>query len=266
MAPPQWEAIGQSKQVLVVRYYLPAQAGVLEERAPPEMVGFSLVMGYYGHMSNDSWTEFLGCKINLSKKPLTPRPETEFWVNEFIKSHQLQGPPLECKVLDIFTGSGCIGIAVAKQFPNAQVTLSDKTNYISTPLPKNAKFVKSDLFKNITGRFDFILANPPYVPEGAGVSGIMDREPHDALYAGKDGLDVIKPFLDQAYDHLNPTPLRQGFAGQVWLEFGSEQRDEIAKLIETNRNLLCRFYKDQYGNWRYVVISKQEALPVANRP
>jgi len=201
---------------------------------------------------HDGLTEFLGCRIDLSKKPMHPRPETEFWTEKAlaeIRGRSSSGGPTS--VLDLFTGSGCIGIAIATHFPNVQITLADKTDYISTLLPSNACFVKSDLFSNISGKFDFILANPPYVAEGTGVPGIMDGEPPEALYAGTDGLAVIGSFLKQAADHLDP-------GGQIWMEFGSEQKEAITNLLrEFNyyQNGNCTFHKDQHGKWRYLVIN-----------
>ena len=193
----------------------------------------------------DGWTEFLNCHIDLSLHPLIPRPETEYWVEQAIKKIRLEP---KVKVLDLFSGSGCIGIALATHCPNAEVMLADIKNYISTPLPNNAHFIQSDLFSNIPGKFDFILANPPYVAEGSGVAGIMNHEPHSALYAGPDGLDIIRPFLAQAPAHLLP-------GGQIWLEFGSDQKSQVEKLLQPSQLLNSQFHRDQYSRWRYLVIT-----------
>jgi len=207
----------------------------------------------------EGFTEFLGCKIDLAKHPLIPRPETEFWTQKAIETIQPQGEAsgksgglaFVPKILDLFTGSGCIGIAVASKIANAHVTLADKTDYISTQLPKKVTFRKSDLFSNIPEKYDFILANPPYVPEGKGVKGIMEHEPHATLYAGKDGLDVIKPFLEQVREHLNPS-------GQIWLEFGTDQKEAITNILrELNyyQSFNISFHKDQHDKWRWVVVT-----------
>ena len=200
----------------------------------------------------DGSTEFLGCKIDLTKHPLIPRPETEFWADKAVAEIKKQP---DASVLDLFAGSGCIGIAVATHCPNAQVTLADIKNYVTTPLPaqaglpSNSKFIQSDLFSKLLGKFDFILANPPYVSEGKGVGGVMEHEPKEALYAGKDGLDVIKQFLEQAPGHLNK-------GGQIWMEFGSEQKEEVTNLLrEFNyyQGFTCAFHRDQHDRWRYLV-------------
>lgn len=202
---------------------------------------------------HDNWTNFLNTRIDLSKGPMHPRPETEWWVEKFTETlgaRDSNGAP--SSILDVFTGSGCIGIAVANKFPTVQVTLSDKTNYVSTPLPANAKFVQSDLFANITGKFDFILANPPYVPVGKGSGGIMESEPSEALYAGADGLGVIRPFLELARSYIKDK-------GEIWLEFGSDQKEAITNMLrELNyySGFSCTFHRDQYNEWRYLVIHR----------
>jgi len=197
----------------------------------------------------EGWTEFLGCRIDLSKKPLIPRPETEFWVEKLIPEISGMDIRRPFHILDIFTGSGCVGIAVATHCPAAQVTLADIKNYVTTPLPTNAHFTQSDLFSKLPSKYDFILANPPYVPEDGGVAGIMKHEPSEALYAGKDGLDVIKKFLEQVPSHLSK-------GGQIWMEFGSEQKEEVTNLLRTfnyYQGFTCTFHRDQHDRWRYLV-------------
>lgn len=193
----------------------------------------------------DGWIEFLGSHIDLSKHPLIPRPETEFWTEKIVKIIGNEN----VSVLDIFSGSGCIGVSLGKRCPNARVTLADKTNYLTTPLSKNCKFVLSNLFTNLEGKYDYILANPPYIPEGKGTAGIMGHEPKEALYAGKDGLSVILPFLEQARSHLNEH-------GQIWMEFGEGQKGGITDLLRTfgyYKNFACSFHRDQYSKWRYLI-------------
>lgn len=199
----------------------------------------------------EGWTEFCGTKINLTKRPLIPRPETEYWTDKVIKSIGNSS----VTVLDMFTGSGCIGIAIAAHCPNARVTLSDKTNYVSTSLPKNCKFVESDLFLNLETKFDYIVANPPYIPEGKGAKpdkngeSIMDYEPPEALYAGTDGLSIIRPFLKDVPNHLSGE-------GQLWMELGTGQKGAVTDFLRAYGyydHFSCAFQRDQYGVTRFVV-------------
>jgi len=220
------------------------------------------------------WREFLGCKIDLSAKPLIPREETEFWVGETIKELNLEAKPpsgrkpqlggLASKplnVLDLFAGSGCIGLAVLKHIPNAKVTFGDL-------YPINKRTIKTDIFSNIKGKFDIIFANPPYIPTKKSGStsldeardklltashvqkSVKDWEPKEALYAGSDGLAIIKKFLKQAKDHLN-------VGGLIYLEFGYGQKLAITKLLKQSGYTHYQFNKDQFGKWRWVVIVGQ---------
>src|SRR3989338_8268547 len=117
--------------------------------------------------------KFLGCIIDLSKRPLIPRAETEFWVKEAIAIIK-QEKRKTIKVLDIFSGSGCIGIALIAKISNATVVFADKSqnaieqikiNATINHLPqKKIKIVMSDVFNNVSGRFDYIFLNPPYIP------------------------------------------------------------------------------------------------------
>lgn len=241
------------------------------------------------------FTEFLGCKIDLSKKPLIPRPETEFWTEQAIKeikkalgshtSQYLGCMTSQCldkrklKVLDIFSGSGCIGIAILNHVKNSQVIFADKDknalkqirvnlkiNKINTSLIRSNKgwtereisvVVKSDIFGNIKGKFDYIFANPPYVATAKinqVQKSVLKYEPKLALFGslpagkqGKDGLFYIKKFLKDAKNHLNP-------GGKIFMEFSPEQKKQIEKLLKKYKYSHCEFHKDQYGKWRYVVI------------
>lgn len=210
------------------------------------------------------WVEFLGCRIDLSKRPMAPRPETEYWVEQAItaiRNRVSKEPRNPVSVLDIFSGSGCIGIAVAKHCLNAHITFADKSPTMLEQIKINCannelgimnyELIQTEVFSGISKKYDFILANPPYVALGTGVGGIMDQEPPEALYAGHDGLTVIRPFLFQAREHL-------ASSGQVWLEFGSEQKETVTDLLRTYnyyQNFNCTFHRDQHGAWRYVVIT-----------
>jgi len=198
------------------------------------------------------WKEFLGCKIDLSAKPLIPREETEFWVGEAIKEIKKTGG--EC--LDLFAGSGCIGLAVLKHCPKVRMTFGDSDEKFVKQIRKNlktnklkAKVIKTDVFSKINGRFSCILANPPYVSiKGSRVQkSVKDWEPKGALFAGPDGLTLIKKFLKEAKDHLKPK-------GSIYLEFGQGQKTAINKLLQRFGYVHREFHKDQFGRSRWVVV------------
>ena len=207
------------------------------------------------------FTEFLSCKIDLSKKPLIPRPDTEFWVLSAIEEIKKKSQT-KIKVLDIFSGSGCIGVALLKNVPSLLCDFSDiernnvkqikinlKINKINK---KRFKVIQSDIFEKIKSKYDFILANPPYVAQNLKnklQKSVLDYEPKVALFSGRDGLWVIKKFLAKAKNYLN-------INGLIFMEFSPEQKKEIETIIIKNRYTAFKFYKDQNERWRWVSIAR----------
>ena len=205
------------------------------------------------------FTNFLGCKIDLSKRPLIPRVETEFWVEktiEQVKAEEVKSP----KILDVFSGSGCIGISVMRHIKNAEVVFVDSEKNCLEQIAINCKINKinkkrfsilnSDVFSNIKGKFDYIFANPPYIPkknEKKVQKSVLRYEPKEALFGGEDGMHYIKKFLTDAKNFLNPN-------GKIYMEFDSIQKSKIEKLLKEYQYKSWQFNKDQYGKWRYVVI------------
>lgn len=197
------------------------------------------------------FTEFLGCKIDLSKKPLIPRKETEFWVGQEIKNIKAG------KVLDIFSGSGCIGVAVLKHLPNVLCDISEKDNKLIPQIKINlkinkakAKVIQSDIFSNIKNKYDFIFANPPYIPQTKKIKiqkSVLKYEPKAALFGGTDGLFYINKFLKQAKNYLNAS-------GTIFMEFDSAQKKQIEAIIKKYKYSKYEFKKDQFNRWRWVEI------------
>jgi len=202
------------------------------------------------------FVDFLGCKIDLSLKPFIPRPETEHWVGEAIK--ELGTLNSELRILDIFAGSGCIGIAVLKNVSVVRVDFAEKEKkflkQIKMSLEKNGidkqrySLIKSDIFQNVKRRYDFILANPPYIGgerKNKVQKKVLKYEPVVALFGGKNGLFYIKKFLKEARGHLNEN-------GKIYMEFDSFQKKELAKLLKKFGYKNFSFKRDQYGRWRYL--------------
>ena len=212
--------------------------------------------------------EFMGIKIDLSLKPLIPRLETEYWVQkaiEDIQSSSLRNSRIQC--LDIFAGSGCIGIAVLKSISSTRVDFAEKEKKFLKQIRINTKLnhvdsrryriIECDTFepkgvsmKYSMGTYDYIFANPPYVAESRRKtvqSSVLKREPHGALFAGKDGLQYIIRFLKEAQSHLNAS-------GKIYLEFDSPQKREIDKLLKEYSYSSWQFHKDQYNKWRFVIV------------
>lgn len=209
--------------------------------------------------------DFLDCRIDLSLKTLIPRIESEFWVDTLIKkilseNSLINSKSNKLKILDLCCGSGCIGIAILKYLPNTSVDFVDidqkaldqtKLNLSLNAINKERyQIIKSNLFLNVKNKYDYILCNPPYVnPEGSYQKSII-FEPRLALFAKKQGLELIFNVLKDVNKYLKPN-------GVLYLEFGFNQKDKIEKYCK-KKAISTIFYKDQFSVFRYAVISKME--------
>ena len=202
--------------------------------------------------------EFLSCHIDVSKKPLIPREETEYWVEKSLELLRATKKPL--KVLDVFSGSGCIGLALLKHNKNAKVVFADKDKkaieQIRINVKKNSinstrtKTIQSDIFSNIKGEFDVIFANPPYIPivrKNKVQPSVLKHEPRRALFGGTDGLFYIKKMLGKAKSFLKKD-------GRMFIEFDAPQKKSIEKLLKKYQYQSWEFHKDQYQKWRWVSV------------
>jgi len=222
------------------------------------------------------FVDFLGCRIDLSLRPFIPRPETEYWVEEAIQEIQAcragyagtvpaqasgAGTVPALQMLDLFAGSGCIGTALLKHIPQARVDFGEKDKRFISQIRLNAKLndinprrykvIQSDVFSSIKGKYDYIFANPPYIAESRKnrvQAQVLKHEPQDSLFAGKDGLDSIRLFLNHAKDFLVE-------AGTVYLEFDSFQKRFIERYLKKIGYQSWQFFKDQYGKWRWVKVN-----------
>jgi len=224
------------------------------------------------------YIKFLNCKIDLSKKVFIPRIETEFWLAKAIKElRTLNFEHRTLKILDIFAGSGCIGIVILKVCPELcrrvdfvdidkraieQIKINLKLNKIS----KNRyQIYKSNLFEKLKGKkYDFIFANPPYVAKerlNEVQNSVKKYEPKIAWYGEKKGLRLISKFLKEAKNYLKKN-------GIIFLEFDPLQKKSIEDILEKDYNPPAtlpsktralnynhfKFFKDQFKKFRYAKI------------
>ena len=199
--------------------------------------------------------EFMGLSFHVDPRVLIPRLDTEILAEEALRyigegSH---------RVLDLCTGSGAIGLSIAKLADGAQVTLTDVSCDALEVARLNAKklgvedkvtFVRSDLFEAVDGSFDLIVSNPPYVRSDIIPTldtEVKDHEPMLALDGGADGLDIYMKIVKEAADHLDEN-------GCLMMEIGFDQADDIKKLIkEEGRFGEVRVIKDLAGLDRVAV-------------
>jgi release factor glutamine methyltransferase len=209
------------------------------------------------------WVEFLGCHIDLRYRPLVPRPETEYWVEQFLKSRKKSLADKQMKVLDLCCGSGCIAAAVLKHWPEAEVDAVDIADAAVRQTTHNLellavargrwKVIQSDLFTSVGERYDFILCNPPYVDIFGSFSDNIKHEPELALFAQNKGISLIEQVILKCEKHLVEF-------GELWLEFGEGQADEVIKLGQ-QVGLTVVTYPDQFDRQRYAVITKSTSHP-----
>lgn len=173
--------------------------------------------------------EFMGLPFKVDSRALIPRQDTETLCEEAERLIRSSGT---MALLDICTGTGCIGIALSKR-TGVRATLSDISRDCLELARENAElndvhceFVQSDLFDGIDGRFDLISANPPYIRTEVinGLQSELAYEPRLALDGGADGMRLYRRIRDGFSEHLNP-------GGILLMELGFDQGDALAELF-----------------------------------
>jgi release factor glutamine methyltransferase len=205
------------------------------------------------------YTEFYGLKINVGSGVLIPRPETELLVEEAKKIiSNFEFRISNFKFLDLCTGSGCMALALAREFPEAQIYGTDTSEVAIRYAKKNIElnninnvtFLKGNLFeplKNLV--FDLIVSNPPYIKKNDIKNlqpEIKDWEPIEALDGGEDGLDYYRAIIPEARNHLNES-------GCLLLELGMSQSDEVKKISEDAGFINISLVKDYTGIERIII-------------
>ncbi|MDD4718456.1 MAG: peptide chain release factor N(5)-glutamine methyltransferase [Bacilli bacterium] len=174
--------------------------------------------------------DFCGIKIKVNKNVLIPRFETEELVFKTI-NYLKQNFKKELKIVDLGTGSGCIAIALKQKMPNSLISAVDISEDALSVALENAKnnntditFYLGDLFEPLTGKYDCIISNPPYISLDEEVMSIVkNNEPHLALYANNKGLEYYEIILKNAPTYLSDTYL-------IAFEIGMNQADDIKKI------------------------------------
>lgn len=204
---------------------------------------------------------FMGLDFYVDENVLIPQPDTEILVEAAIKIAKEK-----MQILDLCTGSGCIGIALAKYLKNAQITLADiskkalevaRKNAIHHQVEDKIELIESNLFENLENKkFDLIISNPPYIRTSVipTLSKEVRKEPYIALNGGEDGLFFYREILKQGHLYLKSE-------GYLLLEIGYDQAEEIIKLWKNissqSLNLVTKqAIQDLGGNDRVLVFQK----------
>ena len=205
--------------------------------------------------------EFMNSNFKVSKDTLIPRPETELLVEELIKMNETKGPR---EILDIGCGSGAILLSLLKGLPEARglgldinpgavaVTLENPQNL---QLEERCAALVSDLYKNMLpdDKFNLIVSNPPYIPTGdiGGLAKDVQKEPHQALDGGTDGLDYYRRILAHINEYLLPT-------GMAAFEIGINQGEEVVDLCHQAGLSITTIGKDYSHIDRMIFATKEE--------
>ncbi len=215
------------------RLYAPPET----ERALNDLAGRHLAGEPVAYLIGE-W-EFYGLPLDISRAVLIPRPDTEVLAARAIEAARSYDEP---RVLDLCAGSGCIGLAIAKQAPKARVLLGEldeealkicRQNIRRNELTARVSAVRVDAREKPSrqlGEFDVVACNPPYIPtadiETLDVS-VRCHEPHLALDGGADGLDFYRAICANWREALRPY-------GKLLFEVGIGQADAVLRLMRTN--------------------------------
>jgi release factor glutamine methyltransferase len=197
--------------------------------------------------------EFRGLDFAVSPAVLVPQPDTETLVEAALEFIDPRGPGLT--LLDLCTGSGAVAVSLKHERPGLAVSASDISPPALDLARKNARrllgqahgirFFQGSLFERISGSFDLIVSNPPYVPSALleTLAPEVRREPRIALDGGSDGLDLIRPIIAGAPEHLRP-------GGLLLLEAAPEQMPAITALFARGGYGDIRVFQDLSGQDR----------------
>jgi release factor glutamine methyltransferase len=208
--------------------------------------------------------EFYGLDFEVTPDVLIPRPETELAVDAALEA--LAAPGAGGQAVDVGTGSGCIAIAMAVSRPAAAVVAIDRSRAALAVARRNARrhgvdgrvsLVAGDLLTAFAARrlVDVVVSNPPYVPDDSAdvAPDVARHEPPSALYAGPDGLDVVRRLIDDAARLLRP-------GGRLVVEIGIGQGDAVAAAAAADRASWTgvTLRRDLQGIARIAVLSRTD--------
>ncbi len=206
---------------------------------------------------------FYSMRFEVNREVLIPRPCTEMLV-EHVVEHSKHVPGHKHAVIaDIGTGSGCIGISIAKHLPDCHVVAVDISEGALGVARRNAErhgvmdrmeFRCGDLYEGVKGeRFDFVVSNPPYISDAEWEdveANVKDYEPEGATRGGEDGLAVLRPLIGGAREYL-----KEG--GQLVVEIAASQGGVVKRLVEVNDGLReGRVLRDFEGHERMLLAER----------
>ena len=208
--------------------------------------------------------DFYGMTLHVDKSVLIPRDDTCAVTDMAIKKALfLDKAP---RILDLCTGSGCIGLAIAHRVKDAKVTLADiskdalavaKRNITDQKLSGRVSTIIADALgepSSFLGKFDMIVSNPPYITTEEMTQlpdSVKDYEPHLALHGGADGLDFYRAIAKNYQNALKP-------GGFLCFEFGMGQGDDVCRILEENGYTILERSRDYNDRERAVLAQSRK--------
>ncbi|HOO89310.1 MAG TPA: peptide chain release factor N(5)-glutamine methyltransferase [Syntrophales bacterium] len=205
--------------------------------------------------------EFWSLVFQVTPDVLIPRPDTEVLVEAIVKLSPREREK-KISILEIGTGSGAICVALASELNNASITATDCSSKALTVAEKNAvnnhvahkiSFVYGDMFDSVTGTFDFIVSNPPYISKLEFDSldeEVRKYEPYQALVAGSEGTELHRQLVRKGKHFLEK-------GGWLIMEIGAGQRSSVEKMLKEEDYCDIDFSSDYAGIERVALARKR---------
>jgi release factor glutamine methyltransferase len=206
--------------------------------------------------------EFFGREFLVTPAVLIPRPETELLIDEALLLLPALGFSRSLTVIDIGTGSGCLAVTLALEYPKARYVATDSSEAALSVARANARqhgvvdkieFVRGQYFAGLNGPFNLVITNPPYVAEAERpelAPEVAEYEPASALFGGQDGLRHIGEIIALTSAVIDDD-------GSLVIEIGYGQRDRVAEMAAETADLaLVRTRADLQGIPRVAVIRR----------
>lgn len=210
-------------------YYLHMEDDLLEEQVSEYEIALKKRAEHVPLQYIVGETEFMGLKFKVNSSVLIPRQDTETLVEEALK---VITPGM--RVLDLCTGSGCIIVSILHNVADVEGYAIDISKQALNVAKENAKlngvavnFERSDLFDNVTGTFDVIVSNPPYIPSLEVVKlmpEVGSFEPLEALDGKEDGLYFYREIIASCKEYLKPE-------GRILFEIGYDQGEAVQTML-----------------------------------
>lgn len=204
--------------------------------------------------------EFWSLNFKVAKDVLIPRPETECLIEEVLRFYSFPSDGL--RICDIGTGSGVIAIVLAKELPSVRVMATDNSAGALAVAAENAlrhgvagriDFFKTDILAGVSGDFDVICSNPPYISDDEYPSlpeGIRNFEPREALVAGAKGLAVHRKIIAEGTRRLKA-------GGRIFIEIGAGQKDAVISIFIEEGGYCDIHCRKDYGGMDRVLSARR---------